>query len=224
MNSTSVVNKNEKISLTGNRELIVSSFEDLSITLQNNWLEIRKEFMASAMDWFVENDYDIYDSDKETIQFLLTQNDTILAGMRLTRKENLESTLSWKMLPDLDSNVGKEFDKELWDLTRLVPGKELDSTNSLNIYAELFGSALGYLMKLGYCRDITWVFATRPIFIRAFKRYGIEFTEMENAKLKSGVLCYSNPIFRTQYLISNREKYKSALENVIHGFKQGFHY
>lgn len=203
-----------------NHKLTICNFDKLDNNLQEEWLQLRRKYMDSNMDWHVENDYDEYDADPSTIQ-LIMQNEQgeITAGMRLTPRASIKETLSWTMLPDIPDSVVDDFDGPVWDITRLVPGNINGFKKKLAAFAELFGAGLAVTLPLD--ENPHWFFATSQAFIKIFKNYGIEFTPIPGTERGSSQLSHAYPVERTTFLVNNNDQFLDAGLSVQRGIARG---
>lgn len=200
------------------KELTIGNFESLPSLLQEEWLNTRQSYME-AMGWRNGNDYDDYDKDPATVHLLLQNDkDQITAGMRLTPRPSIESTLSWSMIPGLDSRIVEDINGPVWDLTRLVPGVIDDNGERMAAFAELFGAGLASNLQTD--ENPRWIFAITKPFLVAFKRYGIEFTPILGAENEHALLAWARPVERTAYLRDNQSRYPSAHASVELGLRR----
>lgn len=160
-------------------------------------LDERLRFVK-AMNWFPEqfsDDWDVYDSRKDTYHFARRdESGSIIASMRLTPVESIESSLSYEMIganQEFQSTVRESQaaidDGAIWDLTRLVyplDGRH-DSKTVHKAIVELFGMAAH--VSAGHVedaeKDVYWIFATTPWTMRFFKQTGIESRTLAEGKL-----------------------------------------
>lgn len=201
-----------------NEVLTIGSFDSLNLDLQSKWLKLRQEFMESKR-WHYGDDHDANDANPETVQLILQdENEQITAGLRLTPGNSITETLSWSMMPGLNADSVADIDGKVWDLTRLVPGAIDSSSERMAAFAELFGAGLANNLK--YDENPLWVFAITKEFMVAFKRYGIEFTQIPGAKNDDALLAYAYPAERTAFLRDNRHKYPDACSSVELGIER----
>lgn len=201
--------------------VIVSNFESLPVNVKEQWLDVRRDFMDSNMDWHVESDYDNYDADPSTMHVILQDEyGHIKAGMRLTPKKSIKESLSLGMVPSVDISKVEELEGPVWDITRLVPGKNISGRRKkMALFTELIGVA--FANNLYVDSNPRWVFASYKSFINVFKHYGIEFTQIENVDDSSTVLCYADPVERLNFLVENKDKFQDAYLSAMKGISLG---
>lgn len=117
-----------------------SGYSEETAALVAEYMESRLVFVRDTMRWVspdVVTDEDEYDRSPETVYLLCSRAGSpsaFLAGIRLTRLSNPETSLTWNMtsaIPDMQATARshREFGHlvqlgwqgDLWDATRLVP-------------------------------------------------------------------------------------------------------
>lgn len=146
----------------------------------NEWLNVRHDFMVQK-GWRSEEDseLDIYDDDAITAQIAMFNAQGELAfGMRLTPVTDLSNSLSWEMVRDstIHAQAYVTADgmpkEQLWDLTRLVPGKHLSSQERAEVIPKLFHEGLEYCRAQGDDNPV-WFFALDKLTNIWLKRQGV---------------------------------------------------
>lgn len=213
---------NEKLIITKTPYIHNASLKDIQ-----EWLELRQEKVLE-LGWRTpeqqQHDDDDYDADPSTAQFIFkNQAGEVTGGMRLTPRESIDQTLSWSMLKDLPESAKTAVEGPVWDLTRLIVSDERipNPIDRLNACAELFGAGFAHIKQLTGEENPTWVFAVERNFLNSFKRYGIEFTEIEGTEQPNGsLLCYAYPKERTQFLYDHQAEYSYAYTSVMQGIER----
>lgn len=167
-----------------------------------------------------DSDSDDYDRDKTTSQVIMLDTDgKISAGMRLTPRPSIQETKSWKMLDGITDEHALGIDGGVWDLTRLVPGKRMDGgIKSMQAFAELFGAAFAQHYDID--KNPHWIFATDAHFVKVFENYGIKFTVIPDTERGDYALYHAFPAELTQFLVDNKDKFKSAYQSVARGIER----
>lgn len=201
-----------------NETLIIGSFNSLSPKLQSDWLRVRQNYME-LMGWHFGPDSDEYDKDKATVHLILQdEHKKITAGMRLTPRDSIKDTLSWSMLPNENQDLIRSVNGKVWDLTRLVPGAIDSNGDRMAAFAELFGAGLASNLQVD--DNPHWVFAITEPFLKAFKKYGIEFTPISRIDDNGALLAEAYPVERTAYLNENKDQFSAAYESVKRGIER----
>lgn len=201
-----------------NETMIIGGFNSLNPKLQSDWLAVRQNYMES-MRWHFGDDNDEYDEDEATVHLILQdEHKKITAGMRLTPRDSIKDTLSWSMLPNDNQDLIKSVDGKVWDLTRLVPGAIDNNGDRMAAFAELFGAGLASNLQVD--DNPHWVFAITEPFLKAFKKYGIEFTPISRTDDSGALLAEAYPVERTKYLKDNQDLFPLAYESVKRGIER----
>lgn len=161
-------------------------------------LELRRDYVTRVMKWLPPekhlDDSDRYDGLANTYHFTRRADDgSIIATMRLTEVEAIESSLSYEMLREnehfqevVSQKQAVVNDGRLWDLTRLTPA--VDGRHDAEVIGsgmvELFGMAEH--ISTSHAQDsekVYWIFTTTPWMMRFFAANGIETEEFGRDKL-----------------------------------------
>lgn len=158
-------------------------------------LAARLKFVKD-MKWFGDSyssDEDGYDRLPNTYHFARrSEEGEILATMRLTQVESVESSLSYGMIagnPGFQESVRKEgeaLEGHIWDLTRLVsPLEKLRTPEVREAMVEMFGMAArvsaGAVERAE--ENVYWVFTTTPWTLRFFHDTGIQSRTLGEGRL-----------------------------------------
>src|SRR4029078_5363775 len=119
-----------------------------------------------------------------------------LVGMRLSRTDNIENSMSWRMMdgcPEMQQAVkdSDEYKKlldaaqkgELQDLTRLVPASQLKLQGKKAVrdaFLDVFGGGLRLVNDK--TSDPAWMFLTTPKLWGYLQSIGIEATIVASAE------------------------------------------
>lgn len=215
---------NEKLTVT---KLPFIDNPDTPLGVIQDWLELRLKTVLEN-GWLKPEEHthddDIYDNDPSTLQVLLQdEKNKVTGGMRLTPKPSIDSTLSHSMLSNLPEGVAAAVEGPVWDLTRLIVSSERipNPVDRLNACAELFGAGFASIKQETGQDNPAWIFAINRNFLESFKRYGIEFTEIEDTEQPDGsLLCYAYPKERTKFLEDNKDSFALAYGSVMQGIER----
>lgn len=213
---------NEELIITKTPYIHNSSLKDIQ-----EWLELREKKVIE-LGWRTpeqqQNDDDDYDADPSTAQFIFkNQAGEVTGGMRLTPRESIDQTLSWSMLASVPETAKQTVTGPVWDLTRLIISDERipNPMDRLSACAELFGAGFAYIKQLTGEDNPAWVFTVGRDFFKSFKRFGIEFTEIEGTEQPDGsLLCFAYPKDRTKFLEDHKDEYSYAYASVMQGIER----
>lgn len=168
------------------------------------WLTTRHEFMKKKH-WITgeHDDIDAYDVDPATLQLgAYSPRGGLVMGMRLTPVEDYRTSLSWAMVDTtpLGHQVAMNDDafsgRQVWDLTRLVPGDAAGIRSTFEAVPRLFGEALRECQRRGD-HDPLWVFLLDPSMERWLQRQEVAVSvvgrETINGDQEESVFAYIQP-------------------------------
>lgn len=157
-----------------------------------DWLAIRHDFMVRRGWRTPENgEWDEYDDAVDTAQLALYgEAGKFLFGMRLTPIASVESSMSWRMVEDstIPEQVMEHYavlpSQGLWDLTRLVPGPEVQKEESHQAIPRLFHEGLAYCQQQGDDNP-AWVFALDSATNRWLTAQGVTIMQLGKDRVGS---------------------------------------
>lgn len=156
----------------------------------DEWLEARRRFMIKKGWKTGEVDLDEYDARDNTEHLVLyDNNEKIVLGMRITPVNSYKESLSWEMVAgtSIESQVlssgAIDEGQFVWDITRLVPGDNGPSRESLDAMPKLFGEGLRYCQMQGD-DDPTWIFVMDSPLVRWLAREGVSIDALGQATLE----------------------------------------
>lgn len=183
-------------------------------------LDMRAEYVY-ARGWFDKadrDDRDRYDTDGALTYHIVCRNlpndlegeGSALAAMRLTKVDDIDSSLSFSMLPsdaDYRDTVKTEFDKrlasaqrpvQLWDLTRLVDSPDPAAKGKLlPAMLSMFGAGLR-LTGDDTETDPWWLFATthkmKTLLDRCHIEVGVLAEMPKDRQGKASYFCLVRPV------------------------------
>ena len=203
----------------------------------DDMLKFRREFVIK-MGWFDEpypSDMDRYDDISSTLHFV-NRDDTgeILSGMRLTRINTLDESLSIDMLgshPEMQEAAkafGKSLDfqqTDVWDLTRLVHHLKRDQRHIESVLSILpvFGAGLA-MTQPDDNKDLAWLFTTTASMKGHLDSVGIRADVIAQGRIgekdeEESYFCIIHPIEAMQFLRKNPDGYRSIYELVNEGYQ-----
>lgn len=176
-------------------------------TLGNEYIKLRT-FYGIKNHWPLDEsgvDIDRYDSDPNTRFFLALkkrEHQNLIAGLRLTRVEVLENSLSFEMWthavdkPHFVSQLlankhsiillkNLAHNKRLWDMTRLVTRMSLEEKRTKQTKATTYVALLLLLgMSVRYTgKDSFWLFTTNDDIKRFLDKLGIQYELIGSGKI-----------------------------------------
>jgi hypothetical protein len=150
----------------------------------------------------VRKEADAYDSDQETLHFMISDHETgeIMAGLRLTPVLSVEDSLSWSMFenaPEMRTQAYGHINRtgqnsiddlneaaargDLWDLTRLVTPEPTTKEQAEKLMAsimELFATSYGAQRRFKQNPEdwdgIRWMFTGTDSLVFGLKHLGIQ--------------------------------------------------
>lgn len=189
------------------------SLDSLHQEFFEDYMKLRLKYVLSK-GWLtnIDTDYDVYDDDSNTMNFLLEKDNEIQLGFRATKLDNLSNSLTIKMLSNFKKEINlskiEEGDGNIWDITRLVPSEKffnseihIDKREMLELpvnIIELF-KALS-LVDNRENENNLWFFVTIPSIEKILKRSGIRaevlFKDLISKKDdEKSILCLINDDF-----------------------------
>lgn len=143
------------------------------------WLTARHTFMVER-GWRdgEMSEWDVYDDNPYTGHIVISRDNKLVFGMRLTPVAGVEHSLSWGMVADssihssIDTNEVNTLGDSVWDLTRLVPGEGAHSRDGAEVIPMLFQEGFKYCQQIG-SDDPTWVFALDGSMHRWLTAHGV---------------------------------------------------
>lgn len=215
--------------------------------ITTGFMKARLGFVRDVMHWVPQStlsDADPYDADPNTTYLVKTADQdgsgdrSFVAGMRLTKVNSVEESMTWNMLrnrPDIQEEISakhgeaiKSLDaiaenEALWDLTRLV--SQVDGSVSPRECAagvqEVFGA--GVTMSTQNSENTKWLFLTTASFKRFLDVSGVVSEELYSGVITQGdkeesVMCLVDPAAAYEQLkMSENPVHKRTAEAVMRG-------
>lgn len=200
-------------------------------------LAFRRDFVIK-MGWFDEahtDDTDRYDHQDATVHLVNRDDDgEVLSGMRLTKLDSFDDSLSVEMLRSNELmhetavDFGRMIDAEktdMWDLTRLVHRLEGEPRFGKSIASILavFGAGLAKTMPRGE-HELAWVFTTTEPMKYLLDGSGIEADVIAQGKIaahdeQDSYFCVIYPAEAMRVLRENQDVHGRTYDIVNSGFQ-----
>ncbi len=179
-----------------------STLTDSHLHLLTGYNQLRTDYVIQE-GWPISKDMidqDVYDHEIDSMYIIAYQRDYVLAGMRVTRVQSLEESLSygmWQGVVEKDSfdsqivsaqnRINQLHDYEIWDLTRLVTDVSIlgDYTLRKRVTSRMgLYKVMGSAMKVASGGEKTaWIFTTTLQMISFLDRLGVPYYVLCRAKI-----------------------------------------